>query len=194
MTGSGNSSDSSTIGCARVAERVAGAGVLEADAGDDVAGVDGVDVVLSVLACISRRRPTRSLLPRAGVEDLVALVERARVDPEVGELADVGVGHDLEGQGRERLLVVGLALELLVALEVHALDRRDVERRRQVVDDGVEQGLDALVLERGAVEHRDDLAGDGGLADGGAELVGGDLLLADELLEEVLVGWRRRSR
>ena len=47
----------------RVAERVAGLGVLEADAGDDVAGVDGVDVVLRSLACISSRRPMRSLLP-----------------------------------------------------------------------------------------------------------------------------------
>ena len=37
ITGSGNSMRSSTIGLARVAERVAGGGVLEADGGDDVA-------------------------------------------------------------------------------------------------------------------------------------------------------------
>ena len=48
MTGSGNSSASSTIGAFGVAERVAGAGVLEADAGDDVAGVDGVEVLAVV--------------------------------------------------------------------------------------------------------------------------------------------------
>ena len=35
--------------------------------------------------------------------------------------------------------------------------------RREVVDDGVEHGLDALVLERGAAQHRVDLAGDGEL-------------------------------
>ena len=34
-------------------------------------------------------------------------------------------------------------------------DRRDVERRRQVVDDGVEQRLHALVLEGRAAEDRD---------------------------------------
>ena len=70
------------------------------------------------------------------------------------------VGHDLEGQRRERLVVGGLALELLVALEVHALGGGQVDRAREVVDDGVEQRLHALVLERGAVEDRDDLAAD----------------------------------
>ena len=79
--------------------------------------------------------------------------ERARVDAEVGELADVGVGHDLERQRRERLVVGRLALDLLVALERQAGDRRQVDRAGQVGDDGVEQRLDALVLEGGAVEH-----------------------------------------
>ena len=36
-------------------------------------------------------------------------LELTRVDAEVGELADVGVGHDLEGQRRERLVVGGVA-------------------------------------------------------------------------------------
>ena len=56
------------------------------------------------------------LVARAGVEDLVALLERAGVDPQEGELADVGVGHDLERQGRERLLVGQVTGELLVFL------------------------------------------------------------------------------
>jgi hypothetical protein len=38
--------------------------------------------------------------------------------------------------------------------------RRHVERARQVVDDGVEQGLDTLVLEGGAEQHRRDLVGE----------------------------------
>ncbi len=129
----------------------------------------------------------RSLFELRGVEHRGALVERAGVDAEVGELADVRVGHDLEGERGERRVVVGLALELLVALEVHALDGREVERAGQEVDDGVEQGLHALVLERGAVEDRDDLAGDGACAQRVAQVVGGDLLLADVLLEDVLV-------
>ena len=115
MTGSGNSSDSSTIGALRRAERVAGLGVLEADARDDVAGVDGVEV-LAVVGVHPQDAADALLVARAGVEDLAALVEPAAVDAEVGELADVRVGHDLERQRGERLAVVGLALELLAAL------------------------------------------------------------------------------
>ena len=48
MTGSGKSSDSRTIGALRVAQRVAGGGLLQADDGDDVAGEDRVEVLAVV--------------------------------------------------------------------------------------------------------------------------------------------------
>ena len=48
MTGSGNSSDSSTIGWAGSQSVSPVLVFLKPDAGDDVAGVDGVDVVLGV--------------------------------------------------------------------------------------------------------------------------------------------------
>ena len=51
------------------------------------------------------------------------------------------------------------------ALVVDALDRRHVERRRQVVDHRVEQRLHALVLEGRAAQHRIERAGDHRLAD-----------------------------
>ncbi len=53
-------------------------------------------------ACIWRMRPIRSVLPVRRVEDAVAGLELAAVDAEVGELADVRVGHDLERERRER--------------------------------------------------------------------------------------------
>ena len=52
----------------------------------------------------------RSVRPVVDVEHARARLELARVDAEVGELADEGVGHDLEGERRERLGVVGVAL------------------------------------------------------------------------------------
>ena len=48
---------------------------------------------------------------------------------------------------------------------IDALHRRHVDRRRQVIDDGVEQRLHAFVLERGAAQHREELAFNGRLAD-----------------------------
>ena len=157
MTGSGKSIISSLIGLSRRAQRVAGGDLLDADGGGDVAGRDvlEVDAFVGVHledAADALVRPVETL------RTLRAGLELARVDAEVGELADVGVGGDLEGERRERRVVGGLARGgaalVLAADRLDALDRRHVERRRQVVDDRVEQRLHALVLERRAAEDR----------------------------------------
>ena len=57
----------------------------------------------------------RSFLSFVALKHRAARDELARVDAEVGELADVGVAHDLERERRERLVVVGVALELVLA-------------------------------------------------------------------------------
>ena len=62
-----------------------------------------------------------------------------------------------------------------------------VDRRGQVVDDRVEHELHALVLEGGAAEHRDAQAVERGLADRALQLLDGGLLLADELLHQLVV-------
>ena len=92
-------------------QRVAGAGFLEADPGADVARVDLLDLLAAV--GVHHQQPPDPLGP-AGfhVEDAAAGFELARVDAEVGELADVGVGHDLEGERGEGPAVVGGALGL----------------------------------------------------------------------------------
>ena len=98
------------------------------------------------------------------IDDAGAAGERAGVDAAEGNGADEGIVHDLEGKKRHRLLVVGLADDF-VALVVHALDGRNVQRARQIIDDSVEQRLNALVFERRAAQHREERAGDDGLAD-----------------------------
>ena len=99
------------------------------------------------------------------------------------------VAGDLEGQGGQRRVLVGLARDDLVLLAHRvALDRADVERRGQVADDGVEHGLDALVLERRAGHDGRDLAGQGRPADAGDELLLGGLgALEVELHQRVVV-------
>ena len=57
-------------------------------------------------------RPTRSLLSLGRIENIGARFERARIDAHERKLADVLVGHDLEDERRERVLVIGLALDL----------------------------------------------------------------------------------
>ena len=80
----------------------------------------------------------------------------AGVDADVREAADERVGHDLEGERAERLVERRAPRKLVLGARVDAVHRRHVERARQVVDDRVEQRLDALVLEGGARQDRRD--------------------------------------
>src|SRR5215471_17022549 len=169
------------------AQRVPGGGVLQAHHGDDLPG--GRERALLALVrvhLVDLADPLPAALDR--VQHLGAALQRPRVHPDVGELAQVLVGHDLEGQRRERLLRVGVPLDRLplVAYRV-ALDGRDVQRARQVVDDGVEHGLHALVLERRAAQHRGERAGDRRPADRGDELLLGGLSALEVQLHHLVV-------
>ena len=177
---------SSASFCVLGAQGVAGGGVLQAHDGDDVASGHGVDVDALVGVHLQKTADALLLVLR-GVQHVAAGVQMPGVHAQVGELAHVGVGHDLEGQGRERGLRIGRTILFLAGLGVHALDRRDVHRGRHVVDHGVQQLLHALVLVGGAHEHGVDLAGDDALADGGLQLLDGDFLLHEDLLHEVVV-------
>ena len=70
----------------------------------------------------------------------------------------------------ERLVVRRLAHGLLAGLHVDCLDRRNVDRRRQIVEHAIEQRLHALVLEGRAAEQGIEGAVDRALADEFLEL------------------------
>ena len=85
-------------GVAAIAQRVAGGGVLEAETGDDVAGHGDVEVF--ALVGVHQQDAAEALAAFLGrVVDLVALVDLAAVDTEVGQLAE-RVGDDLERRAR----------------------------------------------------------------------------------------------
>src|SRR4051794_2404815 len=176
--------------CVRGGERVAGDDLLDADARGDVAREDLRDL-LAVVRVHHQDAPDPLGAARVDVEDARAGLELARVDAEVRELADERVGHDLEGQRRERRGVVGRARllpRLVLALDLdHAADRRHVERAREVVEHGVEQRLHALVLEGGAAEDRRHVEVERRLADRRLELVDRDLGLLEDELDELVV-------
>jgi len=148
----------------RVAQGVAGAGVLQAGQGDDVAGVGFLDVLAVVR--VHQQHAADALLAVAGrVQQAHARFHLARVQAAEGQRADEGVVHDLERQDRQGLVVRRLAGDGLLGLVVDALGRRDVDRRRQVVDHGVQQRLHALVLEGRAAQDRVEGAGQHRFAD-----------------------------
>jgi hypothetical protein len=174
-----------------VRQRVAGDDLLDADGRGDVARVYLGDL-LALVGVHHQDAPDALGAPRADVQDLRARLQVSGVDAEVGELADVGVRRDLEGEGRERLGVVRVTHDitrLLLAFDQFgAADGGHVQGRGQVVDDRVEQGLDALVLERRAAQDGGQLGGEGRLADRALErLLGHVRLLEDQLEQDVVV-------
>ena len=138
------------LGIVRRDQRVAGTGIGEPDGRHQLASVDLVALLAAV--GVQLQEPADALALALGrVHDVRAGPERARVHPHVRQLPDVRVGLHLEGERRQRAVLVGLACDLLPVQRL-ALDRRHVERARQIVHDAVEQRLYALVLERGAYE------------------------------------------
>ena len=171
-------------------QRVAGDDLLDAHRRGDVAGVDLGDL-LALVGVHHQDAPDPLGAPGAHVQHARARLEVAGVHAEVGQLADVGVGGDLERQRRERLGVVGVARDLallLLALDQFGADhRRHVQRRGQVVDDRVQQRLHALVLERGAAQHGRQLGRQRRLADRLLEALLGDLAFLEDQLQQPVV-------
>src|SRR6266487_413749 len=170
-----------------VAQRIAGARVLQPDRGGDVAGAHLFD--LFALVGVHLQQPADALFAVLGaVVDVGARAQHARVHAEERQFPDVRIGHDLERERGERRVVRRRPLGMRrVVMRQMPLDRRDIHRRRQVIHDRVEQRLDALVLERGATDHGDDGAGDGGFADDGADLFFGQLVVFEILVQDGVV-------
>src|SRR5258708_775634 len=136
-------------------EGVAGARVAQADGRVDVAGVALGELFALVRVHAQDASDALSLRSRR-VHHHRAALELARVHAEEGQVA-VRIVDDLERVPGEGLAVVDLTDFRLVVVGVDSLDRRNVERGGQVVDDAVEQELDALVLEGRPAEHGDQL-------------------------------------
>ena len=117
---------------ADVAQRLAGRNVLQAYRSRDITGAHFLDFL--ALVGVHLQEPADALLLAAHrVVDGIARVQHAGVHADERELADVGVGHDLERETREGLVVAGLA-QIDFAVLLLALDRGNINRRRQVVD------------------------------------------------------------
>ena len=80
----------------------------------------------------------------------------------------------------------------LAVVRVDPLDRRDVERRGQVVHHRVQQHLHALVLEGRAAEHRGQLDVESGLPDGRLEALLRDLASLEIVHHEMVVALGQR--
>ena len=126
------------------------------------------------------------------VKNAFAGFQLAGVDADEAQLADERVGHDLEDQRGERRVVFRLAQLFCAGIRIGADHRRNVERRGQQVAHGVEHVLNALVLEGGTTNHREDLHRDGRFAKTGEDFSVRDLFTVDEFLHQNVIRFRDR--
>src|SRR5690606_21381795 len=173
----------------RMGGRVAGRGVLETHGRRNVAGAHFLQLYPVIGVHLQDAADTLALV-LDGVVDRVARGQHARVDANEREVADERVRRDLERERGERRIVIRRTRALGLILE-DALDRRDVLRRRQIVDDRVEHGLHALVLERAAAEHGHDLVAQAPRAQAPLDFLLGERLALEVLLEELLAALGR---
>ncbi len=156
------------------AERVA-VGTFHGQQRDDVAGAGAGDVRAVVGVHADDPADAKHAIC-ACVAVLAALDERALVDADVTQLPERLVGDLIDHRHQRRIRIAGQrrlrARIVVVAGEVGA-----IQRAGQVIADGVQQRLHALVLEGRAHHQRHDFAIDRGLANRPA-----DHLLADRPL------------
>ena len=157
------------------AERVAGDDFFRPDQRADVSGIRRVDF-FAVHRLHDHEAGNAFRLARARIIERVALLQRAAVEAEEHELADVRVGPQLEAQTDRLRVVVRFDARFRFAVVLERLHRRQVKRGRQVIDDRVEHHLDALVLEGRARNHADEVQRERRFADGDAQLVRGNFL------------------
>src|SRR5210317_489305 len=92
-------------------------------------------------------------LPFGRVVYLTANFQDSGINPDKSQIADKGIRNNFKNQSAEILRLTCLAgLNLIIAVE--ALYRRHIQRRRQIGNDCIKQGLYPFVLKSTAAEDR----------------------------------------
>jgi hypothetical protein len=125
------------------ADGVARADVSQTHDGADVARQNFLDVFALIGVHLQQASDALVLL-RARVHHRFARLQLSRVHADKRQLTDKRIGHDLERQRRKRILVVGLARDLLSVVGIQAVRLFGVERRGQIIDHRIEQRLHTL--------------------------------------------------
>ena len=129
-------------------------------------------------------------LAAARIVNLHALLDAAAVYADEYEFSDKRVCPQFKCQSSRRGKVVGNDFQrrdIFIALGI-SLNRRNVQWRRQVVHNGIQQHLHSLVLKRRTGNYTNKFAGQSRLADAQAQLVFSKVSVAlEEALHNIVV-------
>src|SRR5699024_2219454 len=164
--------------------------VFQTHDGSNIACVDFLDLVAAV--GVHLQNATNAFALALGrVVHGVARTEHTGINPHKRELTDVGVGHQLEGQGGKLAGVIGFARDGLFVV-INTLNSGNVDGRGQVIDHGIQHALNALVLEGRAAQDGLDLASDGTNANAFVDFCLGELALFEVFVHQLFVGFGSR--
>ena len=169
-----------------ITQSITSGGVLQTDNGSDITCVAAVDI-LAVVGVHLQDAAHTLLAVLHGVVDSSTCLNLTGVNTEVCQLTNERVGSDLEGQSGEGSVVGRRTGLLLFGLRVHALDVLDVGRGGHIVNDRIQQLLNAAVLVGRTTDHRHQSVGDGLLTDSRLQLFASDLLALQILLHQDFV-------
>src|SRR5206468_6496838 len=91
---------------------------------------------------------------RAWIVNSVALAQRAGINTKENQLPDKRITPKFKGQGTKGAIVIGRHIYRLTSIWVLTLSRRNVQWTREIIDDRIDQILDADVLQCRAADHR----------------------------------------
>src|SRR5579864_7282354 len=169
-----------------VANRVAGADVLQTNRGADVARQNLVDIFALVGMHFQKAANTFGPSP-SRAKHRVAGLNLAGINPNESQLANERISHDLEGQRGKRLVIRRLPGDHFTVVRIRAFHFACIKRRREIINYSIEQRLHALVFESGADNHRKQFQIDGGLAQRRAQFLWGNSLALQKLVQDFVV-------
>ena len=170
-----------------IAQGITSGGVLQTNSSGDIASVADVDILTVVCMHLQDTADTLVLILNRVVNSGASL-NGTRVHAEEAQLTDIRVSHNLECQCRERLIIGRSAIFFLASLRVGALDGRNVGRSGHIINDCIQQFLNATVLVRRAADNRNDLVGNSSLTQSSLDFSLGQLFAFQVLHHQLFVG------
>ena len=147
-----------------VAQSVTGGSILQTGQSDNIAGI-GLFEILTLVGMHQQHAADTFLFVFDRVVDIGTGLHGARIDADESQRTDERVVHDLKSQSRQRFFVIGVTNDHFIAAGFNPFGRRNVERRRQIVDNRVQKRLNAFVLESGTAANRNEALRQSPLAD-----------------------------
>ena len=169
-----------------IAQGIAGAGVLQSYRRRDIARVAAFDILTVVRVHLQDSADTL-IVVLVGVVHRGTGVDGTGIHTEEAQLAHKGVGHNLERQSGERLVVGGVADHFFFGFRVNTLNRRYIRRGGHIIHDRIQQLLYALVAVGSTAGDRNHSVSDTGFADGALDLVNSELLAAQIFLQQLVI-------